>query len=120
MQQANCHVRLAGDVGNEVFKSCITPAELLILQAIHGGGSVLKIEPRGMDKRSHADEIERLKTEYGDDNFKKVFPGFAPQLPVSFRDVGVDVHSDDEGPVTAKTKAKKSAAESQPEAGAEA
>lgn len=95
MQLANCHVRLSGDMNNEIFKARVTPPEVLILRAIHGSDAVLKFQPLGMDKRPHAGEVERLKAEYGAKVFGEAFPGAAPNLPISFKDIGIDLLADE-------------------------
>lgn len=95
MQLANCHVRLSGDMTNEVFKPGVTPAEVAVLRALHGADAVVKIQPTVMDKRPHAQEFDRLKQVYGDKIVVAAFPGAVPQLPVSFKDIGIDVYADD-------------------------
>lgn len=105
MQLANCHVRLSGDLNNEIFKARVTPAEVLILRAIHGGESIVKFQPLGMDKRPHAGEIERLKAEYGAKVFGEAFPGAAPTLPISFKDIGIDLLADDKPAKAARRRA---------------
>lgn len=94
MQLANCHVRLAGDMANEIFKARVTPAEVLVLRRLHGNDSVVKLQPLGSDKRQHGNELERLKTEYGPKIVSEAFPGAYPQLPVNYRDIGIDILAD--------------------------
>ena len=65
MRLYDCKVLLAGNRNNEVRKSDITAAEIMVLQEIHGGiGSIIEIQPKGMDKRSHADERAHLFNTY--------------------------------------------------------
>jgi hypothetical protein len=90
MQTANCHVRLGGDMNNEIFKGCVTVAEIALLRAVHGNDAVVKVQATGNDKRPHAAEIDRLKDVYGAKVFETVFPGSYPQLPVNFKDIGID------------------------------
>lgn len=91
MQTANCNVRLMGDMNNEIAKSGVTVAEIVVLRTIHGSDSVVKIAGTGNDKRPHAAELERLKGLYGDKIVEAAFPGAAPQLPVNFKDIGIDI-----------------------------
>lgn len=105
MQIANCHVRLSGDMTNEVFKPGVTPAEVAVLRALHGANAVVKIQPTVMDKRPHAQEFDRLKQAYGDKVVTAAFPGALPQLPVNFKDIGIDVYADDK-PARAPRKGK--------------
>lgn len=95
MQLANCRVRLGGDMTNEVLKQSVTPAEVAVLRLIHGDDSVLKVEPFKQDKRPHAQEFERLLAEYGQKVVEAAFPGVAPQLPVSFKDIGINVYAEE-------------------------
>jgi hypothetical protein len=97
MQIASCKVALNGDITFTVVKPNVTVAEIALLRAIHGPDSVRDIEPLGMDRRSHADERDRLLKEYGaakdhDDRaiFTQIFPGMSP-LPVEFKDIGVEI-----------------------------
>lgn len=94
MQVANCHVRLAGDINNEIFKAAVTPAEVLVLRRIHGNDAVVKFEPVKQDKRPHANEFDRLKITYGDKVVIEAFPGSMATLPVNFKDIGIDLYSE--------------------------
>lgn len=64
MQLLNALVALTGDRNNMVPKHGITPAEILLLQQLHGADSVLQIEPVGDVERTPLAEIERLKMLY--------------------------------------------------------
>lgn len=97
MQHASCTVALNGDITYTVFKPDVTVAEIALLKAIHGEGSIRDIQPTFMDKRPHAEERERLTLEYGaakdhkdEPLVKQLFPGLAP-LPVTFKDIGLDL-----------------------------
>lgn len=100
MQHASCLVRINGDIGNIAAKAPVTPAEVVLLRAIHGPDAVsnIKLLNSGInDKTSHAEEIARLRTHYtavnedGKAIIDLTFPGHAPQLPTSFRDIGVSL-----------------------------
>ncbi len=107
MDIAKCEVRLGGDLANSVPLTNVTPAEVLILRAIHGADAVIRIQQTGTDRRPHKEEYDRLaqkyseaKTETGEIIFNKIFSqGFDPRLPVSFRDIGVDLVSGPDAPV---------------------
>lgn len=85
MELANCMLALGGDRGYTVPKFNVTPAEIAVMCAIHGGDAVHDIAPTGeTTKRSKSEEIERLMFLYGkakDEDGKllvgKVFPGGA-------------------------------------------
>ena len=94
MQVANCHVRLAGDLNNEIFKTAVRPAEVQVHRRIHGPDSVVKFEPVKQDKRPHANELDRLKLTYGDKVVVEAFPGSMTNLPVNFKDIGIDLYSE--------------------------
>ena len=64
MQILNALVALTGDRNNMVPKCGITPAEILLLQQLHGADSVSQIEPVGDNPRQPFEEIERLKVLY--------------------------------------------------------
>lgn len=60
----DCKVRLAGNVNNEVFKSEVTAAEVMLLRVVHGDDAILNIVQTGKANRSHADERARLMRLY--------------------------------------------------------
>jgi hypothetical protein len=64
MQILNALVALTGDRNNMVPKHGITPAEVLLLQQLHGVDSVLQIEPVGDEQRDPLVEVDRLKQLY--------------------------------------------------------
>lgn len=66
MQLANAQVALGGNRGNTVRKYRITPAEVVVLQYLHGLDAVFDIEP--LDEtvdRSKREERLRLAQTYG-------------------------------------------------------
>jgi hypothetical protein len=98
MQHCTCSVFLSGDQYHKVFKSDVTVAEIAMLRAIHGEDAVVDIRPTAMGKEKHAEELDRLRAIYGSSNVTKegkrlldeVFPGRAPQLPISLADIGIE------------------------------
>jgi len=100
MQLCDLEVRLGDSSGHTVPKTNVTPAEIVVLQAIHGASAIVGIKPTKMDKRPHIEEYERLQGIYGrapdglmdagnGDLLEKLFPGAAKQLPVSLKDIGL-------------------------------
>lgn len=87
MQRVNCTVRLGGQVGNTVAKENVTAAEIAILLAIHGEGSVVDIQPIQMCKTPHGQERQRLAEHYGAKIVDAIFPGQFARLPVTLKEV---------------------------------
>lgn len=97
MQLVNAEVALGGDQGNTVPKYGITPTEIAVLRAIHGDEAVLNIEPVGEVKRSHRDELARIKGIYGNARtgeneviVEVLFPGMAARVFETLEELGVD------------------------------
>lgn len=119
MQLCNLEVRLGDSSGHTVYKTNATPAEIVVLQAIHGASAVVGIQPVKMDKRPHIEEFERLVALYGrtpdglmdagnGDLLEKLFPGAAKNLPVTLKDIGL-------GHLVNPIKGKKDQPEPEPE-----
>lgn len=67
MQVYDCHVRLGNTTTSEVPKAGITASEILVLRAIHGPDSVVRISPVGdlpESPATHNDERVRLRGMY--------------------------------------------------------
>ena len=94
MEVASCTVNLAGNVYHQVVKGAITPAEALILNHIHGEGSVVDLKRHTNDKRSHQAEMDRLGNLYKERKVRELFPGLNPSLPVTFADAGIEIEND--------------------------
>jgi hypothetical protein len=92
MQIVNCSVHLSGDLRNTVHKRGVTVAEIVVLRNIHGGDAVTSIQPVKNDRRSHALELDRLRSIYNrrDQVVDQLFPGANPKLPTNLKDIGVD------------------------------
>lgn len=100
MQRSECTVRLAGDINNTVRKRDVSPAEIVILRAIHGGpDSVQDIKPIMMDKMPHQQERARLAYLYGDKVVDGCFPGAFAKLPVTLKEIAIDAEEVDEDAV---------------------
>lgn len=82
MKLYDCKVRLAGNVINEVRKEKVSAAEVIIMRAIHGDDAVIEIAEVGEDKRSDAEERDRLAAAlYDGEVIAKVFGISAIPLP---------------------------------------
>ena len=93
MQTLNAMVALTGDRNNMVWKTDLTPAEILLLQALHGADAVVQIEPTGDEKREPSQEIQRLKELYPlhqerIQNIWRDFPG--PAFPSRIDALGIN------------------------------
>jgi hypothetical protein len=115
MQYAHIMLALGGDGGNQVPKFFVTPAEVLILQAIHGDQSVTEVDILDLDDdrvsknmtdeqreeledRTNAQDLARLREDYrfarvDDGNgsqllvMNSLFPGAGAKAPESFSDI---------------------------------
>lgn len=110
MQTALATILLSGSLDTSVTKR-ITPAEAVILKAIHASDCIESIKvddkPEGTAKnRTSAAEIERLARIYGSKVVSKAFPGAMPKLPDNFVEVGVVAPEPDIKPVESKKGSK--------------
>lgn len=99
MQRCKATVRLAGDMRNAVVKSGVSPAEVMVLQHIHGPDSVVDIRVTGNDRgnpQRHHGELARLRNTYREKAVAAVFPGVKPTLPETFEEAGIDTTGADE------------------------
>lgn len=105
MQICSATIRLAGSVQNTVFRNNLTPAEILILQAIHGGDAVIDILPIEKIERTQNAEWDRLTGQYdrsggpdtpdGKDEVSivsRLFPGAVKRLPVTLSEIGLETN----------------------------
>lgn len=96
MEFANVQVSINENQLMNIYKTDVTPAEVVLLQMIHGQESVNNIQLSGNNKnpkfakRTMAQEIERLKKVYGEKKFKLAYPGATPRLASTFADLGID------------------------------
>jgi len=71
VELANAYLALGGDTGHTVPQYDVTPAQVAVLEAIHGAGSVTEIEVIGVAQnehgrpRSNREELRRVKEIYG-------------------------------------------------------
>jgi len=116
VQHVKCKVFLAGDRNHQVHIPDATVAEAVVLEHIHGSGSVTDVKPTRMGKEEHSEERERLRRKYhpkaGEDRrsiVDSLFPGANAKLPISLKDIGV------EAPKAGKAKAEAKAEPKQAE-----
>lgn len=86
MEVCDCLVKLGGDVRNEVPVSKITPAELIVLRAVHGGAETVTVQKvTGLSPLSSTGERMRLMSKYPrhQRQITEMFPGLAPQFPMT-------------------------------------
>jgi hypothetical protein len=101
MQLSNVMLRLGGSLQHVVPKTQVTPAEIMVLQRIHGADAVVNVRPVKFDRnRRHADEYDRLAQFYdgaASDNvpgeeaksiLKDLFPGAMKKLPETLEEIG--------------------------------
>lgn len=96
MQIANVLLALGGKRGETVPKYDVTPAEIAVLQYLHGADAVYDIDIQpGSVERTHRQEIERLRNAYHRRDGERVisvavdalFPGVGAQVPQTFADM---------------------------------
>lgn len=96
MELANVQVALGGHKGNTVRVYDATPAEVVVLQRVHGVECVFDIEPTGKTvDRSKREERMRLAEKYGrheGDRFVSVvltelYPGSAANIEEQFAEL---------------------------------
>lgn len=105
MQLSNVMLRLGGSLLHTVQKTNVTPAEILVLQHIHGTDAVVDIRPTKFDKnRGHGPEFERLANLYdaaasasapGEEAgaiLTKLFPGAIKKLPRTLKEIGLGAY----------------------------
>lgn len=93
MQRCNATVRLNNDLLNTVEVRDASPAEVIVLQHIHGDGSVADIRVTGNDRGNaerHHGELARLREKYGK-HVAAAFPGGNPSLPETFAEAGISL-----------------------------
>lgn len=103
MQLCNLTVRLGGSQLNTVPKLNATPAEILILRALHGDDAVVDIRPTKVDKKiRQEEEWARLSRDYdggsifttapGEESksvMANLFPGAMKKLPTTLDEIGL-------------------------------
>lgn len=104
MQECDIMLRLAGSVLHVVPKQKVTPAEILVLRAIHGPDAVQDVTPTKLNRRDRRAEYDRLVAEYaggsamapdaaaaggGPNIVAQLFPGANPNIPVTLEDIGL-------------------------------
>lgn len=73
MKLFSAKVRIMGQVQDEVSKTNVTQAEIVVLKSIHGDDAVGDVKPSGEIDRHEAEERERLEMIYGDAVIGRLF-----------------------------------------------
>lgn len=109
MESANIQIRLNGSSLNVITKK-VTPAEAVVLEKLHGPGSLFDFNLSDEHKATDRDERERLVRSYKADVVTSVFPTTVP-LPKTFEAAGFDYliknKAEEPAPATEKVSKKK-------------
>lgn len=103
MQLCDLTLRHGGSLLSSVPKTNVTPAEILILQALHGSDACVDIRPTKFDKKKvQSQEWERLSYDYdrasgmvstpGEEStsvMRRLFPGAMHKLPTTLKEIGL-------------------------------
>ena len=89
MEICTCLVSIGGDPRHVVPKHSTTPAEIVLLQRLHGNDAVTEIVVTEKENRSHEDERDRLGARYGDDKIMETFGQYG-DLPTTLKEARVD------------------------------
>ncbi len=95
METATVLLAIAGDKGNTVMKTDVTPSEVAVLRFLHGDDAVSDVEVTGEVARKHNEERERLAETYGRQIGERkvavavnaLFPGAAARMFDSFSEL---------------------------------
>ena len=102
MQLCNLTLRHDGSMLNTIPITDAMPAEILILQSIHGSDAVVDIRPTRMARTRQDEEWQRLADKYDKGSsftaapgeeaksvMRSLFPGAVKKLPVSLKEIGM-------------------------------
>ena len=81
-QLCSCTVAIGGDIRSVVARPRVTPAEIMLLQSIHGGDAVTNIRVNGELDATMDGERDRLGRFYGDAKVVEQFNQFG-DLPTT-------------------------------------
>lgn len=91
MEKANCIVHKDGSLLHQVPKYNVTPAEILVLQHIHGRDAVTRVRrtQTASPGASHDEERDRLRRIYEVDEstrniVDRIFGAYSQKLPTKF------------------------------------
>lgn len=110
MQFASATVRLGGSLLNTVFRDTVTPPEVLVLERIHGEGSVVDVVRKFAPDRDISAKAEkaRLLDRFPSHYAKlidEMFPGVDPRMPMTFEDAGITLAGDNSASARKKSAA---------------
>lgn len=102
MQLSSLTLRIGGSLLHTVHKADCTPAEIMVLQRIHGQDAVADVRPTKIDKSiRHNAEYERLAALYDRSGsvdtpdgpsasiLQQMFPGAIKKLPTTLKEIGM-------------------------------
>lgn len=81
-EKCSCTVAIGGDIRSVVPRPSVTPAEIMLLQAIHGADAVTNIRVIGEEDTTMDAERDRLGRFYGDQRVVAQFNQFG-DLPTT-------------------------------------
>ena len=110
MHVFNAFIRPGGSMLNEVPKTDLSAAEIVLLRKIHGSDAVINLQWTKSDRRSHASERDRLTGIYGEKAFENTFgAGYDIKLPNELPDVPSEVEDTEETVADEETDKKEAA-----------
>lgn len=86
-------VAIAGDVGQQVYRTPFTPIslpEVNVLRYLHGDSAVQHIKPFADVQQTARDERDRLARIYGAVVGEAVYPGYSPNMDMTLIDAELD------------------------------
>jgi hypothetical protein len=89
MHLYRCRVNHAGNRDMQIHREEVTPAEIVILQTLHGADSISNIEKVREKPVRQEVERKRLADTYGSRVFARLFPGARPMLPLTLAEAGL-------------------------------
>jgi len=114
MQFATATIRLSGSPLNTVVRTGLTPPEILVLNQIHGEGSVVDIVRMFKPDADVSAKAEKRRLAERYPKYAKLveemFPGLDPRMPTTFDDAGIELAGDN----SASARKKEAAAKKQP------
>lgn len=93
MQLATCILALSGNEGNKVLMHHLSPAEIIMLEIIHGPGSVTEVVLTGKIERSAMEQKALLLERYHRPpkvDINDTFPGRDPRMPMTFSEADIE------------------------------
>jgi hypothetical protein len=103
LYSATVKLKRPGDTSwtHELPKDFLTPAEVMILQNIHGSDAITNVKPNGEKNIVHSREVERLRFIYNrpDRDYVTQLFGAVPKLPQELEIAAAAEDEDTRAPV---------------------